>query len=117
MFGNSNEWRFVFGDVELYPRLRRVVKGGRPVRLTKKEYELLMALAEREGAPMSHAELRRVVWSDRITEDSRTLAQHVAELRRKLERDARNPEGLVTFFGFGYALDGKWEPLRLSQPA
>src|SRR5690349_4698226 len=63
---------FVFGPVELDPKFRVVTKAGVPVRLTYMEYELLLALAQREGAPVPKLVIRREVWGDTITLDSRS---------------------------------------------
>ena len=90
------------GDIEIDEHMRMVRLGGREVRLTPKEYELLVALARRNGAPASKQALMKEVWNTRAT-DSRTLDQHVFELRRKLER-SRQPRHIITVRKFGYRL-------------
>ena len=93
-----------FGDIEIDERMRMVRRSGVEVKLTFKEYELLLALARRNGAPASKQALMSEVWNTNIQLESRTLDQHVFELRRKLERPAREPKHLLTVRKFGYRL-------------
>jgi DNA-binding response OmpR family regulator len=93
-----------FGDIEIDERMRMVRRSGVEVKLTFKEYELLLALARRNGAPASKQALMSEVWNTNIQLESRTLDQHVFELRRKLERPAREPRHLLTVRKFGYRL-------------
>ena len=93
-----------FGDIEIDERMRMVRRSGVEVKLTFKEYELLVALARRNGAPASKQALMSEVWKTNVELESRTLDQHVFELRRKLERPFREPRRLLTVRKFGYRL-------------
>lgn len=81
-----------------------VRRSGIEVKLTFKEYELLLALARRNGAPASKQALMSEVWNTNVELESRTLDQHVFELRRKLERPSREPRHLLTVRKYGYRL-------------
>jgi DNA-binding response OmpR family regulator len=105
---SSHRACFCFGDVEVDLHYRRVTRGGREVALTPREYDLLVELARANGAPVSNAHLITTVWKNSITPGSRTIAQHVAELRSKLERKASAPEYLFTVRKYGYRLLGTW---------
>jgi two-component system, OmpR family, alkaline phosphatase synthesis response regulator PhoP len=94
--------RIEFGDITIDPASRAVTRAGERVTLTPKAYELLMALMERAGAVASRAELLRGVWGYGAFVLSRTVDSHVAELRRKLERDPTNPRHIVTVWKVGY---------------
>ena len=100
--------RYCFGDVEVDLHYRRVTRGGKEVSLTPREYELLVELARGAGAPVSVEHLTRTVWKGQITPESRTIAQHVAEVRGKLERIPSQPQYLLTVRKFGYRLLGSW---------
>ena len=100
--------RFCFGDVEVDLHYRRVTRAGREVPLTPREYDLLVELARGDGAPVSVDHLTRTVWKGHIPAESRTIAQHVAEVRAKLERVPSRPEYLLTVRKFGYRLLGQW---------
>ncbi len=95
-----------FGDVELCAATRAVRRGGRPVALRPKEFELLAALVARRGAVASREELLREVWRYDPDVTSRTVDTHVLELRRKLEPDPAHPRHLLTVRKAGYRLDG-----------
>jgi two-component system alkaline phosphatase synthesis response regulator PhoP len=94
-----------FGDVEVNPRTRTVVRKGETVELTPKEFDLLLALLRRQGAVASRSELLKEVWRYGNAEImTRTVDVHIAELRRKLEEDPANPQHIVTVRKAGYRL-------------
>ncbi len=95
-----------FGEVEVNPATRTVLKGGEAVELTPKEFDLLMALLLRRGAVASRTELLSEVWQYGNAEImTRTVDVHIAELRRKLEPDPANPRHILTARKAGYRLE------------
>jgi DNA-binding response OmpR family regulator len=94
-----------FGDVTVDIASRTVMRGGRPVALSPKGFDLLLALVRRDGRVATRVELLREVWGYGPLVLSRTVDSHVAELRRKVEEDPANPRHLVTVFKIGYRLD------------
>ena len=106
---HSRESRtFVFGKISLDTRRRAVFRGDDPVKLSPREYELFLALARHDGAAVPRETLFREVWKGEVDQRSRTLCQHIVELRRKLERDPARPECIVTIPKFGYRVVGQW---------
>ncbi|HEX7020745.1 MAG TPA: response regulator transcription factor [Gemmatimonadaceae bacterium] len=95
-----------FGAVVVDTRTHDVRRGGEPVVLRPKEYELLVALLRRQGALASRAELLHEVWGYSGEVYSRTVDTHVAELRRKLEMDPAMPRHILTVRKSGYRLQG-----------
>jgi len=93
-----------FGNVLVDPDTRTVRKGDRAVALTAMEFNLLLALLERDGAVVSRVELLREVWGHAASVLTRTVDTHVAELRRKLEDDAAKPQHILTIRKTGYRL-------------
>jgi two-component system alkaline phosphatase synthesis response regulator PhoP len=93
-----------FGNVVVDPATRTVRKGDRDVPLTSMEFNLLLALLQRRGAVVSRLELLREVWGHTATVLTRTVDTHVAELRRKLEDDASQPQHILTVRKAGYRL-------------
>lgn len=91
-----------FGEVDVDVPARRVLKGGEDVALTPKEFDLLLALMRNEGRVLSRSALLKEVWGHRASVASRTVDTHVAELRRKLEREPKNPEYILTVHKAGY---------------
>ena len=104
--GHASQRLEHFGDVEVNPATRTVLKGGEPVELTPKEFDLLMALLLRRGAVASRTELLSEVWQYGNAEVmTRTVDVHVAELRRKLESDPAKPRHILTARKAGYRLE------------
>lgn len=100
----QHEFRHRAGDIEIDEIFRTVTVAGNPVQLRPKEYELIVALARNNGAPVSKKTLLREVWNQHVDTNSRTLDQHICELRRKLEPDGHSPKCITTIRKYGYAL-------------
>jgi DNA-binding response OmpR family regulator len=79
-------------------------KGDEVLKLTRKEFGTLRFLAARAGEVVTRAELLREVWEYRAFPTTRTVDNHVASLRAKLESDASEPRHLITVHGVGYKL-------------
>lgn len=94
-----------FGVIEVIPASRSVLKSGKPVPLTPKEFDLLLALLHRQGAVATRMELLTEVWGYSAAVLSRTVDTHVAELRRKLESDPAAPNHILTVRKAGYRLE------------
>lgn len=94
-----------FGGVEVDPATRQVRRDGTVVGVSPKEFDLLLALLEADGAVLSRQELMQRVWGYEATVLSRTVDTHIAELRRKLEPDPAEPRHLLTIRKAGYRLD------------
>ena len=93
-----------FGDLELDEATRTVLRAGRPVELTPKEFDLMCVLLRAGGAVVPRDELLRRVWGHRSPAITRTLDTHVAELRRKLEPDPAAPRHILTVRKVGYRI-------------
>jgi DNA-binding response OmpR family regulator len=93
------------GDLELDGPRREVRRRGEPVRLTRREFDLLFLLASNPGRTFSRAELLEEVWDFAWDGDTATLTVHVRRLREKLEDDPSNPTRLITVWGVGYRFE------------
>ncbi|MEV6589804.1 response regulator [Streptomyces acidicola] len=85
---------------------KRVVRGGRDVRLTPTEWHLLEILITSPGRLVAQKDLLREVWG--VSQSSKTnyLRVYMAQLRRKLEADPSHPRHLITEPGLGYRFEG-----------
>lgn len=92
----------VFGDLRVDPARRRVERAGKPVELSPKEYDLLLALVEAGGEPVSRESLLRDVWDIDFDPETNLVTVHVGRLRRKLDRLGR--PCIETVRGTGYRL-------------
>jgi len=93
-----------FGEVALRPGERIATRGGEPVLLTPKEFDLLLHLCRHRDRVVSRLELLRSVWGYADEAVSRTVDTHVAEIRRKLEADPARPRHILTVRKHGYRL-------------
>ena len=93
-----------FDDVRVDFARYEATRAGRKVELTRKEFGLLRLLAAKEGAVITRDELLEKVWGYDAMPTTRTVDNHLAALRAKLERDAAEPQHLITVHGVGYKL-------------
>jgi DNA-binding response OmpR family regulator len=77
------------------PATRRVWRDGAEVRLSRKEFDLLVSLMSRAGEIVTREELMREVWQATFWTSAKTVDVHLGWLRKKLGDDASRP-GLIT---------------------
>jgi DNA-binding response OmpR family regulator len=93
------------GDLELDLTRHQVAIGGEAIPLTAFELKLLALLATEPGRVFARREIMRHLWDSDYVGDERACDLHVSNIRHKIERDAANPERLVTVRGAGYKLE------------
>ena len=91
-----------FGEVRVDLVRRRVERAGRPIDLSPKEYDLLLALVRAGGEVVTRVDLLRDVWDMGFDPGTNLLDVHVGRLRRKLDRGGRPL--IETVRGEGYRL-------------
>jgi len=91
-----------FGSVEVDFRRYEASKSGQRVELTRREFGVLRLLAARAGEVVRRDELLQEVWGGKDYITTRTVDNHVASLRAKLEERASEPHYLLTVRGVGY---------------
>lgn len=98
----------VFRHLDLVVDLenRTVTKGGKPVELTLKEYELLEVLVKNPRKAFGREELLQQAWGYDYMGDTRAVDICVTRLRKKIEDDSSNPKHILTVYGFGYRFGG-----------
>jgi DNA-binding response OmpR family regulator len=89
-------------DLTIDPDRREATIRGIPIELTKQEFDLLHLLATRPGIVFSRSALLSKVWGGDTYVTERTVDTVVSRLRRKVERDAQDPELILTAWGIGY---------------
>ena len=92
------------GDLVIDPRTRVVTLGGAPVELSRKEFDLLFALASRQDEVVTKRELLAEVWQDAYGGSERSVDVHLSWLRRKLGESAADPRYLLSVRGVGVRL-------------
>jgi DNA-binding response OmpR family regulator len=91
-----------FGAVRIDFRSYEAKCNGEPLEMTRKEFAILRYLASRAGEVVSRDDLLNEVWGYESYPASRTVDNHVAGLRAKLERNSSEPEHIKTVHGVGY---------------
>ena len=89
-------------DMEVNLLKRTVTLGGKDVKLTAKEFDLLQLFITNRGRPFSRQEMLETVWKYDYTGDARTVDVHIRRLREKIERNTNQPEFILTKWKVGY---------------
>lgn len=92
------------GDLVVDTRARTVTRGGEPLALTAREFDLLRHLLATAGTVWTRTQLMRDVWGWEYGDES-TVTVHVRRLREKVETEPSMPSRLVTVWGVGYRWD------------
>ena len=103
----NNDAPLRYGGLELDPVKYMVMKHGRPVHLTPKEFEVLHYLMTHAGQPIPHARLLKAVWGPHYGNELEYLRTFVRQLRKKIEDDPRHPKYLLTHAYVGYRFNGQ----------
>lgn len=90
------------GDLVIDVDRRKIVRGGDELRLTPKELELLLFLAQHAGRVLTHRTILKAIWGPNAVDQPEHLRVLVNSLRRKLERDPSNPQYIKTEPWVGY---------------
>ncbi len=98
---NKTDKVITLGDVAIDVEARRVTKGGSPVPLTSKEFDLMLLFVENRNIALFRENLYERVWDDEYFANSRTLDLHVQRLRKKLGWE----KNLVAVYKVGYRLE------------
>ncbi len=97
---------FEFGDMTVYPAELRARRGAETIDLSLREVGILRLLHERRGEVVSRDAFFDACWGLDFTPNSRTLDQHISQLRKRLEPDPRHPRLIRTVHGAGYRYEG-----------
>lgn len=93
---------FSFGDVELNFKKYAARKGGHALDLSPREFEILRYLIRRQGEIVTRDQMLDEVWGYDNNPVTRTVDNHIARLRQKIERDPSDPQHIITVHRLGY---------------
>ena len=94
-----------FGQLRISSRTRVVEREGVDLRLTAREFDLLLFLGRHAGQVFSREQLMDAVWDFDFAGDAGTVTVHMRRLREKVEEDPSRPRYLKTVWGVGYKLE------------
>jgi two-component system, OmpR family, KDP operon response regulator KdpE len=98
----TNDRVLIVGDVTIDIDEHRVIVGGKEIRLTPKEFDVLKYLVNNAGKVVTHRALLQAVWGWESTDQTEYLRVFINQLRRKIEIDASHPRYLITEPWVGY---------------
>ena len=93
------------GEIEIDLARQTAVRGEEQIHLTAREFSMLRLMAEAEGEPVTRERFLDVVWGYTAFPTTRTVDNHIASLRSKIEPDPDEPRWLKTVHGTGYRLE------------
>jgi len=103
---------FTLGDLTVDPAELRARRGQEVIELSLREVKLLELLQRNPGVVLDRDRFFNEVWGYDHMPNSRTLDQHISKLRKRIERDPKNPVIIQTVHGVGY----RWEPAPPTSP-
>lgn len=89
-------------DLRINKAEKTVSKGGIPIDITAKEFELLTLLIENKGRALNKEYIFSQIWGSDSDSELQTLTVHIKWLRQKIENDPKKPEHIMTVWGVGY---------------
>jgi two-component system alkaline phosphatase synthesis response regulator PhoP len=95
-----------FGNVEVDLRRQRVLRSGKALEISSKEFELLKYFICHSGETLSRDRLLEEVWGYDNFPTTRTVDTHLVRLRQKLEPNPEQPQYFLTVHGTGYRFVG-----------
>ena len=96
---------FRLADLDVFPSELRARRGGKTVELSLRDVKILTLLHENRGVVISRDTFFNKCWGWEHIANSRTLDQHIAQLRKRIEVDPKNPTIVRTVHGVGYRYD------------
>ena len=97
---------YKFGDVRVDFTKFKCYKDGKSIDLTSTEFSLLQLLVKRRNEVVTREQILNDVWGYEAYPDSRTVDNHILNLRQKIETNPRKPEYILTIHGLGYKFVG-----------
>ncbi|EGT2201674.1 winged helix-turn-helix domain-containing protein [Clostridioides difficile] len=94
--------RILAGDLEIYPRGRKVLIKGSEVSLTPKEFDILYFLVQNKGEVFTKEQIYRAVWEEDYLLDNSNIMAFIRKLRKKIEPAPDSPTYILTIWGIGY---------------
>ena len=101
----SNEHEIRIDNLVINSASHVVTNDDHIVKLTPREFAILLLLANHAGNVLSMDQIYEHVWQDPFMESKNTVMVHIRKLREKLEADPQNPHYIKTVWGIGYKLD------------
>ncbi|MCA9193057.1 MAG: response regulator transcription factor [Planctomycetales bacterium] len=100
---------FQMADLVVFPAQLRARRGEQTIDLSFREVRILLELFRRSGSVVDRQTLMHVGWGQEYLTSSRTLDQHISQLRKRIELDPKHPQIIQTVHGAGYRYEHERE--------
>lgn len=97
---------FWLGDLQVFPAQLRARRDDQTLELTARDVKLLQLFHDRQGQVLDRNTLFNHCWGEDYFPNSRTLDQHISQLRKRIETNPKAPRLICTVHGVGYRYDG-----------
>lgn len=104
--GNGGE-SFMMGDLEVFPKQLQAVRDSTSIELSLRDVRILQLLHERQGEALDRPTIFRHGWGEQHFPNSRTLDQHISQLRKRIELVPSKPRLIRTVHGVGYRFENE----------
>lgn len=101
---NTEEYIFKTNDITVDLSLHTVKKGNKIIKMTSKEYDILVLLINNYGKLLTHKYILENIWGHSFINDFQYLRVYISQIRKKIEDDPNNPLIILTESGLGYRL-------------
>ena len=102
---NSNDNMYKSGDLIIDDNTKQVTVGGKEVKLTPTEYNILKFLTQNKGKVYSIEQIYENVWEDEAYGAENIIAVHIRHIREKIEINPKEPKYLKVIWGIGYKIE------------
>jgi two-component system alkaline phosphatase synthesis response regulator PhoP len=96
---------YKFGDIQVDFKRQRVTKAGEDLELSAREFRILAFFIEHRGEMLSRERLLNEIWGYDVFPTTRTVDNHIARLRKKIEDEPDEPRWILTQRGAGYVFE------------
>lgn len=96
--------KLVWGTLVMNLENHTILKSGKTIELTAKEFDILRLLLENPQKVYTKAQIYSLIWNDAYLGDENAVNVHISRLRNKIEDDPRKPQTVMTVWGIGYKL-------------
>lgn len=79
--------------------------GNKDIKLTPREFDILLLLSQNRGMVFSIGKIYEAVWKEEFYESDNTVMVHIRKIREKIEEDSRKPKFIKTVWGVGYKIE------------
>ena len=92
-------------DLYINTNTHEIKVGDKDVRLTPREFDILLLIAKNRGIVFSVKRIYETVWKEEFMESDNTIMVHIRKIREKIEENPRKPRFIKTIWGVGYKIE------------